>query len=56
MQHDERELQCRCSIGRKDQQQHGCKGSCRTDVAMEVVGPWAAIHDATVQRMLGGEA
>eukprot|EP00253_Pinus_taeda_P036537 PITA_36537 len=36
-------------LGEKDQQQHGCRGSCHTDAA--VAEPWAA-----VQRMLGKEA
>jgi len=56
MQHDERGLQCRYSVGRKDQQQHECRGSCRTDAAMAVAGPWAIVQDAAVQRMLGEEA
>ncbi len=30
--------------------------SCRTDARVAVVGPWTTIHDAVVQRMLGGEA
>eukprot|EP00253_Pinus_taeda_P035689 PITA_35689 len=33
----QRELQCRRSVGRKDQQQHRCRGSCSTDVAVVVV-------------------
>jgi len=47
----QRKLQCGCSVGRKDQQQHECRGSCHTDTAVAVAEPWAA-----VQRMLGREA
>jgi len=39
----ERELQCRCSVGKKDQKQHICRGSCNIDVALAVIEPWAAV-------------
>ena len=52
----QRELQCEFNVGRKDQQQHGCRGSCRTDAAVVVAESWAAVQDAVVQRMLRREA
>jgi len=52
----QRELQCGYSVGRKDQQQHRCKRSCRTDATAVVAEPWATVQDAAVQRMLGREA
>ena len=55
MQHDERGMQCRCSAGSMDQQQHECKGSCCTDATVAVAGPWAAVQDAAVQRMMGSK-
>ena len=33
----QRELQCRCNVGKMDQQQHGCRGSYSTDVAVIVI-------------------
>ena len=44
----QRELQRGCSVGRKAQQQHECRGSCRTDVTVVVVEPWVVVHDAEV--------
>ena len=34
-------------------QHHGCRGSCSTDAAVAVAGPWVAVQDVAVQRMLG---
>jgi len=35
---------------------YGCRGRCCTDAAVAVAEPWAAVQDAAVERMLGGEA
>jgi len=56
MQHDERGMQYKCSVGRMDQQQHRCRGSSRTNAVVAVAGPWEAVQDAAVHRILGGEA
>ena len=52
----QRELQCGCSVGKNDQQQHGCRGSCHIDAAVAIAESLAAVQDAAVQRMLGREA
>jgi hypothetical protein len=35
---------------------HEWRGSYRTDAAVAVAEPWAAIQEAALQRMLGGKA
>jgi len=39
-----------------DQQRHGCRGSYHMDATVAMAEPWTTVQDATVQRMLGGEA
>jgi len=46
-------VQCKCSAGRKDQQQHGCKGNCLTDAVVAVAEPWTTVQDIAVHRMVG---
>ena len=53
---DAEEVAMRICVERKDQQQHGWRGSCRTDAAVAVAEPWAGVQDAAVQRKLGRKA